>query len=376
MTLPDNNLRIPGQPQSRFWVQFNFTEICNLRCIHCYDNTDQNSDKPLEQLCHVIDRTLPVIIKEWRLPVFLSLTGGEPFASRNLFPLLSYIQKKYDETELTIQILSNGTLITEDYVKVLKSSYPLVKWVQISLDGVRQEIHEKIRGPGTYYKALKACEFLVRHGIRVTAHMVVTNINYPDAFELTDLAKKYGLCGLTVTRMVPIGRGQGLSKFEITQTQVRELYTKLNHDADKLDSSSDTLRIARFRCDWPVLYTPPEYKLEDLRYPFKKNGGACAVGSHTITIMSDGTALACRRLPITLGNVLEEDLQNIWNHPVLWKIRLRHRYTKGKCERCEFMQDKTLRFSCGGGGALCVNYGHYGDAFRPDIGCSYKPGSS
>jgi len=134
------------------------------------------------------------------------------------------------------------------------------------------------------------------------------------------------------------------------------------------------LRIARYRCDWPVLCTPPEYKLEDLYYPFKGNGGACAVGRHIITIMSDGTTLACRRLPIPLGNILKEDFRDIWNHPILWKIRLRHRYTKGKCEKCEFMKDENLRFSCGGGGALCVTSGHYGDAFRPDVGCSYKPG--
>ena len=36
------------------------------------------------------------------------------------------------------------------------------------------------------------------------------------------------------------------------------------------------------------------------------------------------------------------------------------------------MKDPNLRFSCGGGGALCVTHGHYGDAFRPDVGCSYE----
>jgi hypothetical protein len=47
---------------------------------------------------------------------------------------------------------------------------------------------------------------------------------------------------------------------------------------------------------------------------------------------------------------------------------------KGKCEKCEFMKEKNLRFSCGGGGALCVSFGHYADPFRPDVGCSYEPG--
>ena len=372
MTLRDNGLNIPGLHKSHFTVQFHFTEICNLRCLHCYDSAAQNSDQPLDQLCHIIDRTFSVIVREWGRPIALSLTGGEPFASRNLFPLLSYIKDKYGETEVEIKILSNGTLITEDHARVLKSSFPMVRAVQISLDGVRQETHERIRGAGTHLKALRACELLVRHGIHVAAHMVVTDVNYPEAFELTDLGKKHGLYRLTVTRMVPIGRGRELGKLEISQPQVRELYSKLNRDADILDSSSEPLRIARYRCDWPVLYSPPKYKLEDLYYPFTGNGGACAIGDHMMTIMSDGTALACRRLPLPLGNILEDDLRNIWNHPMLWKIRLRHRYTKGKCEKCEFMTDERLRFSCGGGGALCITYAHYGDAFRPDVGCSYE----
>src|SRR3990170_1397886 len=102
MTLRDNGLNIPGLQKSHFTVQFHFTEICNLRCLHCYDSTAQNSDQPLDQLCHIIDRTFSVIVREWGRPIALSLTGGEPFASRNLFPLLSYIKDKYGETEVEI----------------------------------------------------------------------------------------------------------------------------------------------------------------------------------------------------------------------------------------------------------------------------------
>ncbi len=369
----ENNSNITELPKAEFTVQFHFTDICNLKCVHCYDSVAKNNDKSFDQICRIIDRALSIIIKEWEKRVVLSLVGGEPFASRHLFPLLSYIQEKYLEKDIYVRILSNGTLITEDHVRTLKSAYPIVRKVTVSIDGVHQETHEKIRGKGTYRKALDAWEVLVRNDVPVSTHMVVSTINYEEAFELTEFAKSFGLSRLIVTRLVPIGRGQVLRKLEITSQQVHKLYTKLNYDADVLDSSSDSLRIARYRCDWPVLYTPPKYKLEDLYYPFIRNGGACAVGKHIITIMSDGTTLACRRLPITLGNILEEDFLNIWNHPILRIIRLRHLYTKGKCENCEFMKDENLRFSCGGGGALGVTFAHYGDIFQPDVGCSYEP---
>lgn len=373
MTSSANDVNITTRDQFRFTIQYNFTETCNLRCKHCYGGSVQRNDKPLSQLCRIIDHTVGFITREWQRPVTLALTGGEPFASSNLFPILSYLHEQYREDDVLIQILSNGTLITEENIRDIKTSYPMVKEVQISLDGVRQHTHESIRGKGTYHKALQACELLVKHGIRVAAHMVVTNINYSEAFELTDLGKSHGFSRLTVTRLVPIGRGQKLSKLEINPAQVRELYSKLNNDADMLESSAERMRIARWRCDWPVLFTPPEYKVVDLRYPFKGNGGSCAIGSHMITVLADGSVLACQRLPIPVGNVLKDDFKDIWNHPFLWKIRLRNRFIKGKCERCEFMCDEALRFSCGGGGALCINHGQYGDVFRPDIGCTYEP---
>ena len=74
--LSENNPNITGLPKPKFTVQFHFTDICNLRCIHCYDSTAQNNDKPFDQLCRIIDRAFTVIIKEWGMPVALSLTGG------------------------------------------------------------------------------------------------------------------------------------------------------------------------------------------------------------------------------------------------------------------------------------------------------------
>lgn len=356
-----------------FKIQYHFTDICNLRCNHCYDSGKKNKDESFGQIRTILDRVLPIIVKEWGRTVALSLTGGEPFASKHLFPLLSFLQEGYAERGLYVSILSNGTLIDKNTVKNIKSHFPIVRGVMVSLDGVSAETHEIIRGKGTHAKALRAWEILVQSGVRVSTQMVVSAQNYNEAYTLPEFANRFGLSALAVTRLVPLGRGRALGKSVITPTQVRNLYTKLNYDTDVLLSSSATLRITRYRCDWPVLFWPNEYRLTDLYYPFNKNGGACAVGRHAITIMSDGTVLACRRLPYALGNVLKDDFKDIWDHSFLWRIRLRHRYIVGKCERCEFMNDENLRFSCGGGGALCVTAGLHGDPFRPDPGCTYSP---
>ncbi len=62
--------------------------------------------------------------------------------------------------------------------------------------------------------------------------------------------------------------------------------------------------------------------------------GGCAAGVAGITILPDGTALPCRRLPIPLGNLREDSFREIWaTSPVLEALRDRSRY-HGKCRAC------------------------------------------
>ena len=288
---------------------------------------------------------------------------------------LSYVQEKYGEHHVIVKVLSNGTLLTEDLAKKIVRDYPILKGIMVSLDGVREETHDKIRGKGNYKKALEAFGILNKHGIEAATHMVVHKGNFEEAFLLTDFAKRHNLDMLTVTRLVPIGCGKEIANLVISKEEVRELYLKLSEDADNLARENSNLEIVRFRCDWPVLFTPKDHEISELYYPYEKNGGACAVARYAITVLSDGTLLPCQRMPIELGNVLETDFATLWNHPFLWKMRRRPKYMKGKCQNCEFLKDPYLNFACNGG-APCLSYAYYNDPFQPDPGCSYEPGVS
>jgi MoaA/NifB/PqqE/SkfB family radical SAM enzyme len=308
---------LPHKNHAPFKIQFHMTDICNLRCIHCYDSKQKIRDLPLEELKRIIDNLMEIIAFKWERKVNLVLTGGEPLASKHFFPLLSYVQEKYKEQHVIVKVLSNGTLLTEDVAKKIVSGYPILKGIMVSLDGVREETHDKIRGKDNYKKALKAFGILNKYGIRAATHMVVHKGNFNEAFLLTDLAKRHNLNMLTVTRLVPIGCGKEIEDLVISKKEVRELYLKLSNDADDLAREGSNLEIARFRCDWPVLFTPKDHIVSELYYPYEKNGGACAVARHAITVLSDGTVLPCQRMPIELGNVLETDFATLWNHPFL-----------------------------------------------------------
>ena len=86
-----------------FAITFETTYACNERCIHCYMDRNQPALSLIE-----IKRILGEIAIEGCL--FVSFTGGEFFARRDALDIIEYAGNLH----FVIDILSNGTLITQD----------------------------------------------------------------------------------------------------------------------------------------------------------------------------------------------------------------------------------------------------------------------
>ena len=350
-----------------FILQFAITSVCNLRCQHCYDDTEEHVHMPFDQCTTVLDSFF-AFCKRWeRLPV-LWLTGGEPTVHPDFWDILDYVDSHMEraDTEWQVAVLSNGTTMTRDFVETLKN-HPLKAYVQVSVDGACAETHDAIRGKGSFKKAVRAVTALCSAGIQTHMHFVVHKNNYEDGFTMTDLATRLGVDVLTVTRLVPWGRGKELYETMLSAEQVFTLFKKLSDDYDVIQSERDPPKpvIARDRCDWPIIYPDP-LTPESLT----KNGFRCGAARSYINIMENGDVYPCRRMPIKIGNILEEDLLTIWQHPLLWKLRQKHKFMKGKCQDCYFCV--TAPDICSGG-ASCISYACYSDPFQPDPQCSVCP---
>jgi len=71
-----------------FYFQWHITNKCNLRCSHCYqDDYTNSSDMSLKELKNIADKLFYALSK-WGKKGDISITGGEPFISKNLFPFL------------------------------------------------------------------------------------------------------------------------------------------------------------------------------------------------------------------------------------------------------------------------------------------------
>jgi len=130
------------------------TYNCNSRCRMC--NIWKNEQMP--DLGMAQYEKLPDSIKE------INITGGEPFLSDNLIPLIKLLQAK--NPQIRIIISTNGfatSLIKQKMVEIIKIKPDI--GVGISVDGIG-EIHDQIRGiPGGYAKVLATIKALQKLGL-------------------------------------------------------------------------------------------------------------------------------------------------------------------------------------------------------------------
>ncbi|OQX27553.1 MAG: hypothetical protein BWK80_04770 [Desulfobacteraceae bacterium IS3] len=326
--------------QRSFYIQWHFTENCNLRCKHCYQkNYDLNdiSEQELMRIAEMLDNAMNV----WKRKGRVSLTGGEPFLKEDiLFNLMDFFNDS--EHFYWVGILTNGTLINQNIAKKLKT-YPKLKEIQISIDGATSETHNAIRGQATFERAIEGLKCLILDGIKTSVMFTLTALNKTEVIDIIDLCLNLGVNALTVERVTPINNEEKLS---LNINDIKNVYEQIA-GRKKLLGKNSLLHIRTSRPLWCL--TNPQY------------GGFCPAGFTSLCILYDGSMLPCRRLEIPLGNILNDGIFKIWyTSPVLWDLRQKNRMNS-TCRLCDFLSQ------CGGCRAMA--YAQHGDYLATDPHC-------
>ena len=142
-------------------LQFYVTNMCNLKCSHCYMRCQKEIGLELS-----LDEKKKVL-KEFyenggRKILF---TGGEILMYPEFLDLLTYTK---NFPEAYIILLTNGTLWNEETVTIC-SKY--INEVQISIDGYNEETNSKIRGKGAFEKSLNCVDLFLSKDVAVTLAM-------------------------------------------------------------------------------------------------------------------------------------------------------------------------------------------------------------
>ena len=138
---------------------FFVTSRCNLRCSHCFFWQEINNAVDDELSIHEIRK----ISRSLEHPLFLSLTGGEPFLRKDMVEIISAFHEGCGIRD--VGITTNGTLektIIETVASVFDEKLVSNLSIQVSLDGLGAT-HDGIRGvKGAFDKAFSTVKELRR----------------------------------------------------------------------------------------------------------------------------------------------------------------------------------------------------------------------
>ncbi|ANE42019.1 radical SAM protein [Fervidobacterium ngatamarikiense] len=260
-------------------IEFEITTACNYQCIHCYCNAGPKSKNELstEQVESVIDQLVEANAE------LLDIVGGEPLVRPDIYEILSYGYKK----GLQMMMNTNASLVTKEVARKLKLACPSLL-IGVSLDGPTPEIHEKIRGKGTFEKTMKGMLNLLNEGFDVTILFVVNALNYKYIDDMLKLAERLGT-HLYVDRFVPVGRGF-FHKDLLMPTKEQIQYV-----AEKLEEYNGNVQLF----------------IEENIF-----GGECTAGKTHASILVDGTVVPCGHFRYSpkfyMGNINEKPFKEIW----------------------------------------------------------------
>lgn len=175
------------------------TERCNLSCAHCFVSAGNYGE---EMSLAVIQETVVPRLLECRV-TRVTLTGGEPFAHRDLMGIVRCLRK----AAIEIGMCTNATMILPEQMEELAALGGI--HINVSLDGFRPESHGKFRGNvGSFATTIKTIRQLAEH--RLLQGLLVTPNNLAEAEEyaaLCDFARQNGATYVLMNPLSNFGRG-------------------------------------------------------------------------------------------------------------------------------------------------------------------------
>jgi radical SAM protein with 4Fe4S-binding SPASM domain len=322
--------------KSTFYIQWHITNFCNLRCQHCYqDDFSNRKDLDWSGLKKVADQ-IAKAMKEWKQKACIHLTGGEPLLKPELYPLLEYLNERDEVDE--VGMITNGLCIDSEVIRRL-SAYAKLKKIKISLDGAVPATNDSIRSPGTFSRVMQNLSLLQEEG-RWEVLMMFTAMkrNFQEIPSFIRLCRNLDVQGLIIERFIPWGRGKKNKTDVLDKNQWQQLIEML-------------LRYFSLEIEGDDIFSYQAFQVDFQREEPELLGAPCVLGEEGLCIMPDGEVFPCRRFPISIGNLLDDSLDQIWKGAELLKL-LRHKENlQGKCRDCALVRCRgcrSLALACAG----------------------------
>lgn len=291
-----------------FGIHVEVTSRCNERCLHCYQPRAVSRDMEMSLFRDLLGQLRKMGTAS------MTLSGGEP----TLHPDFPQILRLTRESDMIINVLSNGLLIDDEMTAVLKDVN--LNMIQISLYSTNPRIHDEItRVGGSHERTVAAVERLIAANVPVQISCPIMKLNR-DAY-------------CDVSRWCSERKIRVLSDFVMmakTDFDISNLAQRLDID--------ETRQVIEDILDADKKYhlqLETEPKTSDLEHYAKQP--VCGVCIDSACITEQGILYPCSGFQgYPLGNIMERSLRDIWekSEPVRFLRSVRNDSFPG-CLTCE-----------------------------------------
>lgn len=329
-------LRYPEKRDVKPIVVYNCTPKCNLRCVHCYSNSDVSACGTV--LTTAQAKAMIDSIAAFGCPVLL-FSGGEPLLRDDLFDLMAYAREKNMRTVLS----TNGTQITDEVAKELAALG--LSYAGISVDGP-QEIHDRFRATdGAFQATLTGIENCHRHGIRTGLRFTMTRDNIDQIPQVFQIALDNEIKRICFYHLIRTGRAEALDDSLPSPQQVRQAVNAiidLTNIFVKEGRLDEVLTVGNHADGAFLLMRMEQENHPNLAQARQLLGRAAGnrIGQNITSINWDGQVYPDQFWRnYSLGNIAEQSFAAIWqneNDPVMKILRSKTEYKDPKCARCKW----------------------------------------
>lgn len=206
-----------GHTKAISYVYIEITDFCNQRCKYCQIDEKNNTTMENSVFEDIINQLSEIGVFEIRLG------GGEPLLDKKIIEKVKIVRSH----NMSVWICTNGSKLTKGKAMQLKNSG--LHGVKISMDSTRPEVHDMLRGKGTWIKALEGINNALFAGLDVTINFTMGEHNI-DEYELMEKFASVLGCRLAPHFIMPKGGGKKYFYDSVNQNEFATKHSRITKE--------------------------------------------------------------------------------------------------------------------------------------------------
>jgi len=166
----DNRLK-----KAAMHVGFSYDVSCNLQCPSCRNNLivwrpddpDDANGQMIKQIHNNVKDLIKILLTQHPI-VSLDITGsGDAFASPLYWDYLLELASQPIPSNLRLTLKTNGVMMTEENLLAIKPLWPIITYIEVSVDAATEDTYKIVRKNGNFKKLrrnLDVLDQLVKEG--------------------------------------------------------------------------------------------------------------------------------------------------------------------------------------------------------------------